>query len=163
MIIVRKNVLSFNETSFACAIGKNGMSSVKKEGDGCTPVGKYSLSRIYFRKDKVVLPSLKLPTTVIGKNSGWCDDVDSCEYNKAITFPFDYSAERFYRNDDIYDIICVIDYNSNPIIKGKGSAIFLHIAKDDYSGTEGCIALCKEDLITVLSQANLQTVINITD
>ena len=163
MIIVRKNVLSFNDTSYACAIGKNGMTSTKKEGDGCTPLGKYSLGTIYFRKDKVVLPDLKLPKTIIDKNTGWCDDINSCEYNKAITYPFEYSAEKFYRNDDIYDIICVVEYNSKPVIKGKGSAIFIHVARDDYSGTEGCIALRKEDLITVLSQVSLQTRINITD
>ena len=99
--------------------------------------------------------------TIIDKNTGWCDDINSYEYNKAITFPFEHSAERFFRNDDIYDIICIIKYNSNPVIKGKGSAIFIHVARDDYSGTEGCIALRKEDLITVLSQVSLQTTINI--
>ena len=162
MIIVRKNVLSFNDTSYTCAIGKNGMTGTKKEGDGCTPLGKYSLGVVYFRKDKVILPRLELPTVVINKNLGWCDDVNSCEYNKAINFPFNYSAEKFYRNDDIYDIICVIEHNSNPVIKGRGSAIFIHVARDDYSGTEGCIALCKDDLISILSQINLQTKINIT-
>ena len=161
MIIVRKNVLSFNDTTYTCAIGKNGITSSKKEGDGCTPLGKYSLGTIYFRKDKVILPKLNLPKMVIDKNTGWCDDINSYEYNKAITFPFEHSAERFFRNDDIYDIICIIKYNSNPVIKGKGSAIFIHVARDDYSGTEGCIALCKEDLITILTQVSLQTKINI--
>lgn len=161
MIIVRKNVLTFNDTSYACAIGKNGTTNAKREGDGCTPLGKYSLGKVYFRADKVILPHLKLPKIIIDKKIGWCDDIRSDDYNKVISFPFEYSAERFYKNDDIYDIVCVIEYNSNPIIKGMGSAIFMHIARDDYSGTQGCIALRKEHLITILSQANLQTQINI--
>ena len=161
MIIVRKNVLIFKDTSYTCAIGKNGTTVTKKEGDGCTPLGEYSLGRIYFREDKVVLPHVKLPQVVINKNMGWCDDINSDDYNKAISFPFEYSAERLHRSDDIYDIVCVIEYNSNPIIKGKGSAIFMHVARDNYAGTQGCIALRKEHLITILSQANLQTQINI--
>ena len=71
----------------------------------------------------------QLNTIKIKKNMGWCDDINSYEYNKAIAFPFEYSAERLYRNDDIYDIICIIEYNSNPVIKGKGSAIFIHVAR----------------------------------
>ncbi len=161
MIIVRKNILTFKDNSYTCAIGKNGTTNEKKEGDGCTPLGKYSLGRIYFRKDKVILPDLKIPTTIIDKNTGWCDDILSDDYNKVISFPFNYSAEKFYKSDDVYDILCVIEYNSNPIIKGKGSAIFMHVARDDYSGTEGCIALRKEHLITILSQIDLETKINI--
>ena len=163
MIIVRKNVLTFKDASYTCAIGKNGTTNTKKEGDGCTPLGKYSLGRLYFREDKVVLPHLKFPKIIIDRNMGWCDDINSNYYNKAISFPFRYSAEKFFRSDDIYDIVCVIEYNSNPIIKGKGSAIFMHVAHNDYSGTEGCIALRKDHLISILSQMDLQTKINITN
>ena len=161
MIIVRKNVLSFNDNSFTCAIGKNGVSSHKKEGDGCTPVGEYSLGSIYFRRDRLVLPNTELSKVIINQNTGWCDDIHSDDYNQPITFPFKYSAERLYREDNIYDIICVINYNFEPVIKGKGSAIFMHIAKDNYSGTEGCVALRQDDLIKILSQINSKTKINI--
>ena len=161
MIIVRKNVLTFNDTSYTCAIGKNGVSSHKKEGDGCTPLGEYSLGNIYFRKDRLVLPNIKLSKFIIDHNTGWCDDINSNDYNRPITFPFKYSAERLYREDNIYDIICVINYNLEPVIKGKGSAIFMHIATDKYSETEGCVALKRDDLIKILSQINLKTKINI--
>tara|TARA_E500000075_G_C6813191_1_gene231804 strand:+ start:115 stop:606 length:492 start_codon:yes stop_codon:yes gene_type:complete len=161
MIIVRKNLLRFNGNSYTCAIGKNGVTAEKNEGDGCTPLGEYSLGCIYFRKDKLVLPDVKLPTIAIDKNAGWCDDVASNDYNRPIAFPFKYSAERLFRDDGIYDIVCVINYNSDPVIKGKGSAIFLHIARNDYSGTEGCIALQQNDLIQLLSQINSQTRISI--
>ena len=161
MIIVRKNLLRFNGNSYTCAIGKNGVTAEKKEGDGCTPLGEYSLGCIYFRKDRLVLPDVKLPTIAIDKNAGWCDDVTSNDYNQPVAFPFECSAERLFRDDDIYDIVCVINYNSDPVIKGKGSAIFLHIARNDYSGTEGCIALQQNDLIQLLSQINSQTRISI--
>ena len=109
----------------------------------------------------MVLPNINIPSIGISKNFGWCDDVDSDSYNKIITFPFKQSAELLYRNDNIYDILCVIDYNQNPIIKNKGSAIFLHIAKPNYAGTEGCIALNTADLIQLLSKMTTKTNIKI--
>ena len=151
MIIVRRNILSFNDTSFKCAIGKNGISNNKVEGDGCTPAGKFSLGHIYYRKDRVILPNLNIQKIGIDKNFGWCDDTNSENYNKIITFPFAQSA----------DILCVIEYNNNPVIKNKGSAIFIHIARDDYSGTEGCIAMNKEDLILLLTKITNKSNINI--
>jgi len=163
MIIVRKNILSFKGRSFKCAVGKNGITNNKIEGDGCTPEGNYYISQIYYRKDKVVLPSSNIPAIAIAKNFGWCDDINSGSYNKIITFPFTPSAEILFRDDNIYDIVCVINYNQDPIIKNKGSAIFLHIAKQGYLGTEGCIALNKEDLISLLTEITSTTNIRIID
>ena len=161
MIIVKKNILSFDNMSFKCAVGKNGITNNKVEGDGCTPSGIYLINQIYYRQDKVVLPNINIPSIGISKNFGWCDDVDSDSYNKIITFPFKQSAELLYRNDNIYDILCVIDYNQNPIIKNKGSAIFLHIASPDYAVTEGCIALKSADLLELLSKMTTKTNIKI--
>ena len=161
MIIVKKNILSFKDISFKCAVGKNGITIDKIEGDGCTPAGEYSINQIYYRQDRVVLPGVDIPSVAISKNFGWCDDVNSDFYNKIITFPFKHSAEVLYRNDNIYDIICVIDYNQNPVVKNKGSAIFLHIAKTDYSGTGGCIACNKADLSQLLKKVNTKTNIKI--
>ena len=161
MIIVKKNILSFDNMSFKCAVGKNGITNNKAEGDGCTPAGEYSIIQIYYRQDKVVLPSIRIPSIAISKNLGWCDDVNSDYYNKIITFPFKHRAEILYRNDNIYDILCVIDYNRNPVVKNKGSAIFLHIAKPNYAGTEGCIALNEPDLIRLLTEINIKTNIQI--
>tara|TARA_B110000305_G_scaffold7206_1_gene7116 strand:- start:27 stop:518 length:492 start_codon:yes stop_codon:yes gene_type:complete len=161
MIIVKKNILSFDNMSFECAVGKNGITNNKVEGDGCTPSGIYLINQIYYRQDKVVLPNINIPSIGISKNFGWCDDVDSDSYNKIITFPFKQSAELLYRNDNIYDILCVIDYNQNPIIKNKGSAIFLHIASPDYAVTEGCIALKSADLLELLSKMTTKTNIKI--
>ena len=161
MILVRQNTLRYNDKSFQCAIGKNGVTENKVEGDGCTPLGKYSIDCIYFRNDRISLTNTSLKTIAIRKNHGWCDDTLSQYYNKFITFPFDHSAEKLYRDDNLYDIVCVINYNRDPIIKHKGSAIFLHISNNDYSGTEGCIALKKDDLIFLLSQIDKNTKIDI--
>ena len=161
MIIVKKNLLSFNDISFKCAVGKNGITNNKVEGDGCTPAGKYLINQVYYRQDRVVLPSTSIPSIAIAKNFGWCDDVSSDCYNKIITFIFKLGAEILYRNDNIYDILVVIDYNQNPVIKNKGSAIFLHIAKPNYVGTEGCVAISMVDLIHLLKIITTKTNIQI--
>ena len=149
MIVVKKNTLTYNDKSFQCAIGKSGMTKKKIEGDGCTPLGKYLIKEVFYRNDRVNLPNINFPTTVIENNFGWCDDINSKVYNKLIKFPFNESAEKLFRSDNIYDIICVIDYNLEPIIKNKGSAIFLHVARDNYSETQGCIAISKNNLISL--------------
>ena len=81
---------------------------------------------------------------------GWCNDANSKKYNKEIYFPFNFGAEKLYRKDHIYDILINIKYNQTPVIKGKGSAIFLHLAGKNYRKTEGCIALSKKDLLKIL-------------
>ena len=88
---------------------------------------------------------------------GWCDDPLSKKYNKLIKFPYNFKAEKFYRADNIYDIILVLNFNTNPIIKSKGSAIFIHIAKNDYKNTAGCIAVSKRDLKKIIKTINKKT------
>ena len=163
MIIVTNKVLKYKNFLYKCAIGKNGITNSKIEGDKCTPSGIYSIEKIYYREDRLSMPKLDFQTIPINKNFGWCDDIRSTYYNKFIKFPFTYSAEFLYRADDIYNIICIISYNINPIIKNKGSAIFLHVANSDYSGTAGCLALKQDDLIELLQNIDLDTRINIVD
>ena len=163
MIIVTNKVLKYKNFLFRCAIGKNGITNSKIEGDKCTPSGIYSIEKIYYREDRLNIPKLDFHTIPINKNFGWCDDIRSTYYNKFIKFPFSYSAELLYREDDIYNIICIISYNTNPIIKNKGSAIFLHVANTDYSRTAGCIALKQYDLIELLQNIDLDTKINVLD
>ena len=163
MIIVTNKVLKYKNFLYKCAIGKNGITNSKIEGDKCTPSGIYSIEKIYYREDRLSMPKLDFQTIPINKNSGWCDDIRSTYYNKFIKFPFSYNAEFLYREDDIYNIIFIINYNTNPIIKNKGSAIFLHVANIDYSGTAGCLALKQDDLIELLQNIDLDTRINIVD
>ena len=114
-----------------------------------TPIGAFLFDKIFYRHDKIGKIKFLIDSHIIQKNDGWCDDQHSKFYNQHIQFPFNESAEHLYRDDHIYDIVCVLNYNTSPIIPGRGSAIFLHIAKTDFAGTEGCIAIEKEALIEV--------------
>ena len=163
MIIVTNKVLKYKNFLYKCAIGKNGITNSKIEGDKCTPSGIYSIDKIYYREDRLSLPKLDFQTIPINKNFGWCDDIHSSYYNEFIKFPFSHSAEILYREDNIYNIICIINYNTNPVIKKRGSAIFLHIANTDYSGTAGCLALKQDDLIELLQNMDINTKINVLD
>ena len=138
-------------------MGKFGTTSSKKEGDLATPKGIFDIGALYYRKDRIQLPKCKLIKKIIKKNMGWCDDVKSKLYNKEIRFPFKYKAEKLYIKNNIYDLIINIKYNQKPIIKGKGSAIFLHIAKKKYKPTKGCIAIKKNDFLKILPLINKKT------
>ncbi len=92
---------------------------------------------------------------------GWCDDPKSKYYNKLVKFPFKYSAENLFRKDNIYDIILVLNFNTNPVLIGKGSAIFIHIAKKNYNKTEGCIAVSKQNMKKIIKKVNKKTLVKI--
>ena len=161
-IIVTGKQLSFLGKTYPCAIGQNGTTSDKKEGDGGTPIGTFRLRECWYRIDRLEAPKTRLPTRIIRPEDGWCDDASHADYNKHITLPFDASHEELFRNDGIYDIIVPLGYNDDPAIPGKGSAIFLHIAQKDYEGTEGCVALACDDLLEVLAKCDAATTIEIT-
>jgi len=130
MIIVKKTgYLNYKDFTFRCALGKNGIKKKIKEGDDITPKGIYKIKIVYYRQDKIKKISTSINSKKIEKNMGWCDDPKSDNYNQLINLPNKYNSEKLYRNDNIYDLIVVLDYNMNPIIKNKGSAIFIHIAK----------------------------------
>jgi len=164
MNLVVKNGFLINQSQkYKCSIGYNGLSKNKIEGDGCTPIGKFKINKILYRPDKINNLKFNLDSEIIEDIDGWCDDVNSDLYNQKINFPFELSAEHLYRGDDLYDLICIIDYNLNPIIKGRGSAIFLHVASSDYSPTHGCVAIKKEELIEVAINLNKSSSIQIED
>ena len=160
-IIIKKHFLLYKGYKLKCSIGKSGIVKFKKEGDLTTPKGTFKLGSIYYRKDRNKYFKSKLKTKIIKKNMGWCDDIKSSKYNREISFPFKYSAEKLYRNDKIYDIFINIKYNNSPIIKGKGSAIFLHLTDKKYKKTKGCIAIIKKDFLKILPLINKKTKISI--
>ena len=160
-LVVKNGFLINQNQKFRCSIGYNGLSKNKSEGDGCTPIGIFKIIKILYRPDKIGNFKFKLKSEAIKENDGWCDDINSELYNQKISFPFLQSAEHLYRDDDLYDLICIIDYNLYPIIKGKGSAIFLHVAKKDYSPTHGCIAIKKEELLKICHKLQTNSIIMI--
>ena len=160
-LILKNNFVYFKDYKAKCAIGKRGITNKKVEGDKCTPRGRFKLKYIFYRKERVKNINSKLKIIPIKKNFGWCDDVRSKYYNKFIKLPSKYKAEKLYLRLNIYDIIVVIDYNLNPVRKKKGSAIFVHIAKKNYSPTLGCIALSKKNLKYLISIINKNTFLKI--
>ena len=151
MIIVRKSGhLIYKNLKYRCAIGKAGIKKKQKEGDNITPKGTFKITRVYYRSDKVKNISTSIKKIKINKNMGWCNDSKSPFYNREIKLPSKFSFEKLYRNDNLYDLLAVLNYNTNPVEKNKGSAIFIHIAKKRFKPTAGCIALQKKDLMNLM-------------
>jgi L,D-peptidoglycan transpeptidase YkuD (ErfK/YbiS/YcfS/YnhG family) len=162
MIIVKKpGYLIYKKYIFNCSLGRKGIKKKIKEGDGITPYGTFKLLKIFYRADRVSSLKTNLKKIKINKNIGWCDDPNSKFYNKQIWLPHKDHHEKLYRNDNIYDVLIVLNYNMNPIIKGKGSAIFIHFANKQFKPTGGCIALRKKDLLLLLNVIKKNTKIKI--
>jgi L,D-peptidoglycan transpeptidase YkuD (ErfK/YbiS/YcfS/YnhG family) len=163
MIIINKyGLLKYKNLKFKCALGKAGIGEKKKEGDFITPKGKYKIIKVYYRADRIKKIKTNFRLYQIKKNLGWCDDPLSKNYNKLIKLPSIFSYEKLYRKDKLYDLILVLNYNFKPIIKNKGSAIFIHIANKNYKKTMGCIGLKKKDLIFILKDIKKNITVKIT-
>ena len=156
-IIIKKHSLLYKSYKLKCSIGKSGTTLSKKEGDLATPRGIYKLGLLYYRKDRVRKLKCRIRKKIIKKNMGWCNDDRSKKYNREIFFPFKYRAENLYRKDKLYDIFINIKYNYFPVVKKKGSAIFLHLADKGYKTTKGCIAIKKNDFLKILPLINKKT------
>ena len=162
MIIVKKSkYLKYKNFKFRCSLGKAGIKKKEKEGDNITPRGIFKIICIYYRSDRIKKITTAFKKIKIKKNMGWCDDPRSRFYNKEIKLPNKFNYEKFYRKDNLYDIIVPLNYNTNPILKNKGSAIFIHIANNNYKPTAGCIGIKKSNLIKLLSIIKKNTKVKI--
>jgi len=137
-----------------CAIGRGSIRREKQEGDGVTPVGRWPIRRVLYRADRLAEPATAFDCAVIAADDGWCDDPADPAYNRAVRLPYAASHERMTRDDALYDVVVVLGHNDDPVVPGAGSAIFLHVARPDYSPTEGCVALALPDLLAVLASAS---------
>lgn len=140
-----------------CALGRSGIRSQKREGDGATPRGQYWLESAFYRRDKTARPKTTLSLTATRQNDGWCDAAKDGNYNRRITHPYPASAEHLWRSDGLYDVVVVMDYNRRPRRRGAGSAIFMHVAAQGLKPTEGCVALTRRDLLKVLARIGPRT------
>jgi L,D-peptidoglycan transpeptidase YkuD (ErfK/YbiS/YcfS/YnhG family) len=145
-------VLDWGAGPRRCAIGPAGIARKAAEGDGITPLGVFALREIFYRADRMPAPRVALPLRVIEKHDGWCDAPDDPKYNRLVKLPYPASAETMWRDDHLYDLVAVVGFNDDPVVAGKGSAIFLHLAKPDYLPTAGCVALTQRDLVAALEQ-----------
>ncbi len=144
---------AFGGRVWRCAIGPGGVTSNKREGDGATPIGGFALRRVLYRPDRLARPETSLPVAALQPEDGWCDDPDDAAYNRPVRLPYGASHERLWRDDGIYDVIVILGHNDDPPVPGRGSAIFLHVARPDYGPTAGCVGLALADLLTVLREA----------
>lgn len=138
-----------------CALGRGGVvdAELKREGDGATPLGVWPMRQVFFRPDRTIAPQTRLPVAALTPEMGWCDDPHNVLYNRLVKLPFPARHEKLWREDHAYDLIVVLGHNDDPVILGRGSAIFMHIARPDYSPTEGCVACAKSDLLALLAVA----------
>jgi L,D-peptidoglycan transpeptidase YkuD (ErfK/YbiS/YcfS/YnhG family) len=140
---------------FTCALGQGGVvaAALKHEGDGASPAGQWPMRRVFYRADRVGAPETALPCAALRPMDGWCDAPGDINYNRPVVLPYAASHEIMWRDDHVYDLVVELGYNDDPVIDGKGSAIFMHIARGDYAPTQGCVALAEADLRAVLRRA----------
>ena len=159
-IIIKKRFLLYKGYKFKCSIGKAGVKENKREGDNATPKGIFSLGKFYYRADRIKKISTNLSCKKIKKDMGWCNDSRNIKYNKEVNNKKIKNSEKLFREDYKYNAFIVINYNSQPVIKNKGSAIFLHLTKN-YKPTAGCIAIKKNDFLKLVKMINNKTKIKI--
>lgn len=156
----------FGDKEFKAVVGRNGVTSLeqKAEGDGKTPIGGFNVLAVYYRPDKIKKPKSVFPTFEITTDDMWVDESGHQLYNQPaheIDVKGGVSHEELYREDHLYDVFLDLDYNRNPAVPGKGSAIFMHVARDEdnpsNTPTAGCIALKKEELLAMLEDMTLDS------
>lgn len=147
-----RGVLMAGGLAIPVALGRSGIGFDKREGDGRTPAGVWHILRVLYRGDLRPRPATRLPAAAIGVDDGWCDDPDDRRYNCPVTLPFAPSHERLRRDDRLYDLLLVLDHNTRPRVRRRGSAIFIHQARPGYLATEGCVALAPADMRRLLTR-----------
>jgi len=154
LLVDRAGWARWGERRMRCALGRAGISTAKREGDGATPAGAFAMRRLLYRPDRAPAPRTKLPATPLDPADGWCDAPGDAAYNRPVKLPYKASAESLWRADHLYDLVVVLGHNDDPVEPGRGSAIFLHLARPDFGPTEGCVALARDDLARVLDGAD---------
>ncbi len=133
-----------------CALGATGVSGDKREGDGATPSGSFAMRRLIYRADRLIVPGTTLPRAPLHRHDAWCDEPSDANYNRQVSLPYPARCEPLWREDGVYDLIVVLGYNDDPVVPGRGSAIFLHLARPDFAPTEGCVAVARPELLEML-------------
>lgn len=143
-------VLFIGAQRYDCTLGRTGVTLDKTEGDGKTPIGTYPIRQLIYRADRLPAPETALPIEILTPDTGWCEDPGHADYNTKVTLPHPAVCDRMTRDDHLYDLTIVVGYNDAPVVTGKGSAIFIHLAREEWTPTAGCVGLKREDLLEVL-------------
>ena len=149
--------------SFPCALGRSGIAADKIEGDGTTPAGRFPIRRLLYRPDRIRDLACRLPIQPMSPGDGWCDDPMDSAYNRLVTRPYPGRHEQMWRDDALYDLVLVIGHNDDPVVPGKGSAVFLHLAQPGYAPTDGCVAFARADFVALLQAMEPTTSIVIAE
>jgi L,D-peptidoglycan transpeptidase YkuD (ErfK/YbiS/YcfS/YnhG family) len=142
---------------FPCTLGRGGVKADKVEGDGATPIGAFALRTVFYRADRMPCPETGLPCDILTPDLGWCEKPDHPDYNRAVRLPHDAVTDHMFRDDGLYDVCVIVGHNDAPVVPGLGSAIFIHLARPDFTPTAGCVGLRRDDLLTVLKSCGPDT------
>lgn len=156
-----QGLLRFGQTVFACALGRGGIRALKREGDGATPLGRMRLMHGYYRHGRLASLRSGLVLKRIAADDGWCDAPGDRNYNRPVRLPYPASCETMKRPDLLYDCCIVLDYNLVPRRRGRGSAIFFHVARGDFAPTEGCVAVSPQVMARLLPHLTPRTVLRV--
>jgi L,D-peptidoglycan transpeptidase YkuD (ErfK/YbiS/YcfS/YnhG family) len=156
-----QGVMRVGPMVFPCALGRGGISSDKREGDGATPLGRMRLLGGYYRSDQVFPGATPLRLARIRANLGWCEVPDDRNYNRPVTIPYAASHETMRRQDRLYDFCIVLDWNIRPRRRGRGSAIFFHLARPGFTPTQGCVAVTLATMRRLLPHLSTDTVLHV--
>jgi L,D-peptidoglycan transpeptidase YkuD (ErfK/YbiS/YcfS/YnhG family) len=152
-----RGILMLDGRAIPVALGRGGLKANKREGDGGTPIGAFRPLRLWWRKDRHARPQTSLPVRAIRPSDGWCEDREDRHYNRPVQLADDSNADRLMRADHLYDFIIEIDHNARPRVRGRGSAVFLHLARPGFAPTAGCIAMTRGSMLRLLARLNLRT------
>jgi L,D-peptidoglycan transpeptidase YkuD (ErfK/YbiS/YcfS/YnhG family) len=154
-------LLGIDGREIRCAVGRSGVTADKREGDGATPIGRHALREAFYRADRIAPPQTSLKLTAMARDNGWCDDPADPNYNRPVKLPYPASHEEMWRDDHVYDLVVVIGYNDAPPVAGRGSAIFLHLCRDDFAPTAGCVAIPLAGMLQILPRLTPETAITV--
>jgi L,D-peptidoglycan transpeptidase YkuD (ErfK/YbiS/YcfS/YnhG family) len=157
IVVGPSRIARVGSRAFRCAVGRGGIVLNKREGDGGTPAGVWPLRQVFYRPDRMAMPVTTLPVRPLTPTDGWCDWPDDARYNKPVQLPYPARTEQLWRADHQYDLIVVVGYNDAPVVPGKGSAIFLHLARAGYTGTAGCVAFARSHLLAILKAVDTRS------
>lgn len=165
LVDTSKQILRIGALGYPCAIGKDGVVPQEdgREGDGKTPLGIYQIRYGLYRADRITLPQTKLTFWHIHQGDGWCDAPNDPAYNRPVSLPYLSSTEALWRDDHIYDVIIVLSHNDSPPVPNMGSAVFLHVAREGYAPTLGCVAISREDMLELIPKLTQIVCIEITN
>ncbi len=156
-----QGLLNAGGTVFPCALGRGGITANKREGDGGTPLAAMRILSGYFRKDHFRGRLTRLKMTPIDAALGWCEVPDDRNYNRPVRLPYAASHEHMLREDRLYDACLVLDWNISPRLRGRGSAIFFHLARPGFTPTQGCVAVTAKAMARLLPLLSDRTVLKV--